>query len=337
MQPNKSLFFAIVGLAVVIVVGMFLAVFFFGADTPGLPAMQEAVKIRVAAAPLIKDWATTAAQEFNRANPNTQVEIITADALIPETQFKATTPQQTPPAAWLAEASFVVEMATERGLQFEANPRPVASSSLAWGAFADKQAQFTQKYGDLSWQTVHAKAVAPDDFLTIVIASPANQAEGLAALASATAAQLSQSIVTANDIGRARPWLIETFRDNSRIPPRPAEAFASSQGRSIGDMGLLSRAAWQSYDLENRPDFDLTPVQPDVQLDFPLAIWTGSQSSPAGRQAAAQFRDFLLSANQQQALANFALEPASALTTTVKVDGPAAWALLRFAEQELIR
>jgi len=291
----------------------------------------------VVAAPPSKDWAAQAAEEFNRANPNTQVEIITADELIPENQFKVTTPQQTPPAAWLAEAAFVVEMAGEKGLQFAADPRPVASSSLAWGAFADKQALFTQKYGDLSWQTVHAKAVAPDDFLTIVIASPTNQAEGLAALASATAAHLDQSTVTAGDVGQARPWLSETFGENTRIPPRPAEAFASSQGRSIGDVGLLSRAAWQSYDLENRPEFSLAPVHPDVQLDFPLAIWTGSQSSPAGQQAAAQFRDFLLSANQQQALANFALEPAAALTETVKLDGSAAWALLRFAEQELIR
>ena len=337
MQPNKTLFFTIIGLAVIVVVGMFVAVFLFWGDTPALPTMPGETTIRVVAAPSIKDWASAAAAEFNRTNSQTQVEIISADNLIPEEQFKVTATQGDPPAAWLAEATFVVEMAGERGLQFEANPRPVASSSLAWGAFTDKLTQFTQKYGELSWQTVHAKAVAPGDFLTLVIASPANRAEGLAALASATAAHLGQSTITSNDVDQARPWLSETLRDNTRIPPRPAEAFASSQGRSIGDMGLLSRVAWQNNGLDKRTDFSLTLAQPDVQLDYPVAIWTGSQSSPAGQQAAAQFRDFLLSANQQQALANFGLEPAAALTTTVKVDGSAGWALLRFAEQELNR
>ena len=335
MQPNKTLFFGIIGLAVVVVMGMFLAVFFFLDDTPALPTRQESVKIRVAAAPSIKDWATAAAQEFNRTNPRAQVEIIAADDLIPEAQFKLANPQSQPPAAWLAEASFVVAMARERGLSFEADLRSVAGTSLAWGAFTDKQAQFNQKYGDLSWQTVHAKATAPDDFLTIVIASPANRAEGLAALVSATAAQLGKPNLTSSDVSQARPWLVETFKDNTRIPPQPAEAFASTQGRSIGDMGLLSRAAWQRNNLHNRPEFSLTPVQPDVQLDYPLAIWSGSQSNQASQQAAAQFRDFLLSSNQQQLLANFGLEPAGAVTTTVELDGPAAWALLRFAEQEL--
>jgi ABC-type sulfate transport system substrate-binding protein len=222
-------------------------------------------------------------------------------------------------------------------LKFDPELRSVAGTSLAWGAFSDKQAAFNQEYGDLTWENVHAKAVTPNDFLTIVLASPSNRAEGLAALISAAAAQLNKQTLSSADISQARPWLTETFKDNTKFPPKPAEAFASTQGRSIGDVGLLSRASWQRVGLQNRPDdFTLTPPQPDVYLDYPLAIWTGSQATPAGQQTAAQFRDFLLSDSQQQALANFSLEPAGAAPpTSVQIDGPAAWALLRLAEQEL--
>jgi hypothetical protein len=87
--------------------------------------------------------------------------------------------------------------------------------------------------------------------------------------------------------------------------------------------------------LEERAGFTLTPVQPDVRLDYPFAIWAGSQATPESRQAAANFREFLLSEAQQQALPQFGFEPADSSPPTVQIDGQAAWALLRWAEREL--
>ena len=43
--------------------------------------------------------------------------------------------------------------------------------------------------------------------------------------------------------------------------------------------------------------------QPNVNLDYPFAIWSGSQ--PETQKAARAFRDFLLESNQQNALAEF--------------------------------
>ncbi len=335
MRPNKFLFFLIVGLAILIVVGMFVAAYFLLSEPLELPTIQEETAIQVVVAPSILGWAEQTAQAFNRDNPNSPVEIIGADSLIPENQFKLDTPQAVPPAAWLAESAFVVEMATDRGLQFDADRPSVAGTSLAWGAYADKQEAFAQTYGQFSWDNLHAKAVSPPDFLTLVIASPGNRAEGLAALISATAAYLGKDSLTSSDVSQATSWLSETFKDNSRIPPKPAEAFATTQGRSLGDAGILSLASWQSAGLQDRTDFTLTPVQPDVHLDYPFAIWTGNRATPESRQAAANFRDFLLSEAQQQALPQFGFEPAGSSAPTVQIDGQAAWALLRWAEREL--
>ena len=329
MQSNKTLFFGIIALAIIIVIGLFLARFLV-ADELNLPTGPEKISIRLVAAPSIKPWVDQAAQAFNQSNPNTQVEIIEAEDLIPQAQFRSN-PQVAPPAAWLAEATFVVEMAGGSGLQFN-DARSVASTSLAWGAFKDKQEAFAQKYGPLSWTSVHTKATATDDFLTIVIAPPQNSAEGLAALISATAAHLNKQSLASADVSQSDAWLNETFAENTRIPPLPAEAFAT-QGRSLGDAGILALTSWRSVGLTNKADFAVTPAQPNVTLDYPFAIFP--QATPPAQQAAAAFRDFLLAESQQNALANFSFDRASATQAGVKVDGATALALLRWAERTL--
>lgn len=331
MQPNKTLFFAIIGLAIALVAAMFVAKTLFANQIP-LPNTEEKIAIKIIVAPVIKPWVDQAAAAFNQSHPTTQVEIIEATGLIPNAQFGITaTPQ---PAAWLAEASFIVGMAGQSDLKFN-DPQSVASTPLTWGAFKDKQDDLTQKYGPLSWDSLYAKATATDgDFLTLVIASPQNSAEGLAALISATNSHLQKQNLTAADVNGAEGWLNEMFikqnTPNVRIVPKPAEAFAAATGRSIGDLGLLSRVSWQSVPaMQNKSDFILTEAQPKVMLDFPLAIW--ANASPQAQEAAKTFRTFLLTEVQQQTLAQHNLDQAA--TPGVTVDGAAAVALQRWADR----
>lgn len=330
MQQNKALFFGIIGLAVLIVAGLIAARFFL-ADQIELPTLTEKVSIRVVVAPAIETWARQAAGAFNQKNPNTQVEIIRADGLIPEAQFRAD--PQNPPAAWLAEATFMVELARNRGLSFQ-DAQSVASSGLAWGAFKDKQEAFVQEYGPLSWTSIHNKATAEDN-LKIVIASPRNSAEGLAALISATGGRsLNKLSLSATDVSQSDAWLTQVFDEKTNIRPRPAEEFATpALGRTIGDMGILTFASWRSFGLDKKSDFILTPAQPDVRFDYPLAVF--SQASPAAQQAAIAFRAFLLDAGQQNSLNTVFLDPASASSAGVQADGDAVQQLLDLAGRVL--
>ncbi|MBI1877234.1 MAG: substrate-binding domain-containing protein [Chloroflexi bacterium] len=329
MQQNKTLFFGIIGLAILIVIALIAARFFLG-DQLELPTLTEKVSIRIVVAPSIKSWAEQAAQTFNQNNPNTQVEIVAADQLIPQAQF-GSTGQPPPPAAWLAEATFVIEMARQRDLQFQ-DAQPVASTSLAWGAFKTKQEEFNQKYGGLNWQGLHARAVSSEDRLRFVIASPFNSAEGLAALIAATAAYRQKQTVSSDDVSQADQWLTETFRDNTQTPATPAADFAT-KGVSTGDAGILSMASWRNARLLENPNFSVSPAQPNMNLDYPLAIF--SQAEPAAQQAAVAFRNFLLEESQQNALASFFIDPASAAQAGVKADGAAAQRLLDWANREL--
>jgi hypothetical protein len=126
--------------------------------------------------------------------------------------------------------------------------------------------------------------------------------------------------------------LTETFGDNAQTPATPAANFATMRV-SAGDAGILSMASWRSVRLTENPDFLISPAQPNVNLDYPLAIF--SQAEPAAQQAALAFRAFLLEEGQQAALANIHLEPASAAQPGVKADGAAAQRLLSLAQRIL--
>ncbi len=336
MQPNKTLFFVIIGLAIVAVVGMFLGRSLL-AESLDLPTAPQEISIQVVVAPSIKPWVDKAAQDFNQANPKTQVQVIAADDLIPpEAQFTST-PQTSPPVAWLAEATFVVEMARNSGLQFD-DARSVASTSLAWGVFNNRKEEFIQQYGDLTWVALHERAIEPDSSLKVVIALPRNSAEGLAALISAAAAYHNSQTLSGADARSAEPWLSETLKESARgslTLSRPAEAFAT-RGASVGDAGLLTQASWQQVGLQNRPDFSIIPAQFNITLDYPFAIWNGTQATPESQQAAVAFRDFLLSEAQQNALAELSLERAGAsVPNSVQADDQAVLTLFRWAEREL--
>jgi hypothetical protein len=336
MQPNKTLFFGIIILAIVIVIAMFAAFFLIG-DSLDVSNLQQPVSIQVVTASSIKPWVEQAAQRFNADNATVQVEIVEANNLIPESQFRSSDPQMEPPAAWLAEAGFVLKMANNSDLQFD-DFQSVAKSSLAWGAFNSRREVFTQTYGGLNWLAIHERAVEPDSSLKLVIASPINSAEGVGALISAAAAHLKVQSLSEAEIRQAEPWLTETFGESARssltLGPRPAEAFAT-RGASIGDAGILSLASWHGAGLQNRTDFSITPAEPNVILDYPFAIWAGSQATPEGQAAAAAFRDFLLSEAQQNALADFYFERAESSIPGVTADGAAALTLYRWAGLEL--
>jgi hypothetical protein len=198
--------------------------------------------------------------------------------------------------------------------------------------------KFKQTYGSLNWENLHAKAVSPGDFLKLVIASPHDTAEGIAALISATAANLKTEKIDANSVSTANTWLTETLGNRSaQTPPTPAEAFASVQGRTLGDVGILSMTSWKNAGLQGRSDFTLTPVEPNVTLDYPFVILTGPQVRPEAQAAANNFRQFLLSPEQQAKLADFFLDPASAPPGPVQVqaDASAVERLLSWADRVL--
>ena len=93
-------------------------------------------------------------------------------------------------------------------------------------------------------------------------------------------------------------------------------------------------ASWREAKLDENANFTLLPAEPEVILDIPFAIWAGSQSTPEKQEAAAEFRDFLLSQNQQTVLSDYGLDPAVD-QTGVQADGETADRLQSWAARVL--
>ena len=150
MQQNRAVFFVIIGVAVLVVIGMIVGTFYMFGSVGEVSPLQSEVSIEVAAAPTIYPWVEDAAIAFNQSHPKVQVSVIETTDLIPEARFRSTNAQSPPPAAWIADASFILALGQNKGLSFQ-DAQSVAGSPLAWGAYTDKLEQFNQTYGELNW------------------------------------------------------------------------------------------------------------------------------------------------------------------------------------------
>jgi hypothetical protein len=324
MQQNRAPFFIIIGLAVLIVTGLIAGSFFiFGADGDAAPLRRQ-VEIQVVVAPRLRPWAEPAARRFSQQQPGTTITLVEATAPVPASQLRGPAS-----AAWIAEAGFEVEMARSQGIQIS-EAQSVASSPLAWGGYTPK----VEAFGQLDWTSFNQRATRSPG-AKLVIAAPWNTAEGIAALASAVVAhQQNKTALTGSDVGQADSWLTETLGNtNANVRPTPAQDFAGPLGQTLGDAGILAMVSWRSAKLDQNPNFTLIPVEPAIALDYPFVVLAGSQVTPERQAAAQAFQEFLLTEEQQAALANFGLDRAA--PSPVQIDSSAADRLLRWAEREL--
>ncbi len=321
MQANKTLFFAIIGGAVLAVALMFAAVAWLRSSGTELTPPPQKIDIEVVAAPGLKDWVNQAANDFNASQTNITARVSEATELVPSSKFQTA-------AAWIPEATFV---AASAGRNF-AGGDSVASTGLAWGAYSDKLAAFQQAYGELNWNNLHAKATSAEG-LKLIIDSPRTSGAGLAALASAAAAQQNANQLTEANVGAATTWLTETLgNNNAQARAEAAATLASVQGRSIADVGLLPLAAWRRVKLDQSDQFTVLPAQPAVSLDYPFVIVTNNTEAQS---AAAAFKDFLLKPEQQAKLAGWGFDAAGAVSGGVQLDEAAAQRLRSWADVTL--
>ncbi|MFQ5613005.1 MAG: hypothetical protein ACE5H9_12825 [Anaerolineae bacterium] len=358
MSRNRIFFVIVVGLALAFVGVAFVAE---RLDLFVLPTRQ-ALPIQVWVSPALHDWAEAAAADFESSRPGATVEIRVVDSLSFSDEFRraekaiqdgAADPGALP-EAWLPEASFVVGLArAQANVPFEATGQPVAYSSLVWGAFASREQVLVQRLGALNWQTVHEAAVVAAweelggdpswRFFKLVIASPTRSPEGLAALLAAAATYHNRPDLDVSDVNDPAflAWLVEVVESVpsfNTLGPNPAQEMAT-RGSSIGDVGLLTEAAWRRSGLLGRQDFVTASPQFTLRLDYPYTLRTDLAPGSAERDLAEAFGRFLLQ-EAQAGLAEYGFEAAGAGASVggaaqqVEVDGQVALTLLRRAEQE---
>lgn len=342
IRRNRILFFLILGTAILITGGTLLAER-LGVYT--LPSRTVArIPITVAVPPALADWAQAAARDFNSQNADTQVSIIRLNGLDAVQQF-GQMPRAQLPDSWLADASFVADLARTEGAPFAEQGIAITSSDLVWGGFSSR----AQLLGTMDWSALHDAAKANGwaalggnatwGYVKLTIASPTRSTEGLAALITAAAAyhdqpHLTRPLVTDPAFLNWLHTTVDSVPNFSTLGSNPAEALAT-RGPSIGDVGLLAASTWfvAQDELNQWEPFITSTPRYTVRLDYPYLLQTGL---PDTRMVMAErFGNYLARQASQLVDSGFTSQSTTA-ATLVEADTDAVLALLRWAEREQI-
>ncbi|NUQ38774.1 MAG: substrate-binding domain-containing protein [Caldilineales bacterium] len=377
MKRSRIIFLAIVGVAVVIVAAaLFLRS--TGREQPLVVVPKGPIQVRILTALPVEPWVRAAAERFNAEDrrlegEKIQVEIVAMDGLtalgkFDRDEFGALPADADPanltaaqaqalerfPTAWIPDSRYLPELANAAYKERlgrdvfltdgEYRARPVALSLSAWGIYQSRANVLDQKYGDVSWQTVHDAATAKGGwpelggeaswgFFKLVVPDPRKNVGGLAAMIAAAGDYYDRPTISTADVTDPafQAWLQETLAattDLSGASAYTAEDFALF-GYSVGDGGLLleSDLLNNMQGILNRWGEPLSIRYPTyvTWFDFPMSIWIGPETSALQKNAALEFERYLLSPEIQTSAVAYGLRPVSAEIAVADVaDSPFA-------------
>ncbi len=234
------------------------------------------------------------------------------------------------PTAWIPESRYLVELANASYKERlgrdvfltdgEYRARPIATSLLTWGIYQSRARVLQDKYGLISWDTIHDAATArggwPElggdsgwGYFKLVVPNPNKNVAGLHAMIAAGGEYYGRPDISVADVTNPefQSWLRELMgavTDFSSASAYTAEDFALF-GYSVGDGGQLLET-----DLLLNMEGIVTRWEDPINLyypryvtwfDFPFSVWVGPETSALEKNAALDFQRFLLSDEQQQA------------------------------------
>jgi hypothetical protein len=335
-----------------------------GADDGLTVERPDAVTVRVLAALPVEPWVRSAAEAFNGTDPvvdgvPVQVEIVAMDGLTAlgrwdRNDFGALPAGVRPedlseaeqaaledfPTAWIPDSRYLVELANasykERLGQDvfltdgQYRARPIAISLFTWGIYESRADVLKDRFGAITWRTIHDAAVArggwPElggarswGYFKLVVPNPRKNVGGLAAMIAAAGEYYDRTDVGVEDITNPefQAWLGElmgSVTDFSSASAYTAEDFALF-GYSVGDGGQLleSDLLQNMQGILTRWEDPLVLYYPRyvTWFDFPFTIWMGPETSALEKNAALAFQRFLLSEPQQEAALAYGLRPAN--------------------------
>ena len=306
----------------------------------------RAVTVRIVSALPAEPWVSAAAKTYNAQGhvvegARVSVEVVPMDGIAALNRW-AKNDFDTIPTVWLAETRDWVNQANNlvvesRGQDVflaggEYRDQPVALSPEVWAIFRSRydvlKARYERELGgrDLSWKQIHDAAISADwvalggrpewGRFKLVIPHPKRDPAGLAAMVGAAGAYYGRPSVTTEGLGNPEflKWLQELLDSVVDFSPFGVENMLLF-GYSNGDAGQIieSHLLVNMEGLQRRWKEPLAILYPDpiTWFDFPYAIYMGKETMALEKNAALDFKRFLLSDEQQRATLRFGLRPAS--------------------------
>jgi ABC-type Fe3+ transport system substrate-binding protein len=344
MNRTRIIFFAIVGLAVVIVAGGLIWSQLNSQPEPiEPPTSNETLEVQIISALPVADWVQEAAHQFNAEGHKLegrliQVTVTPMDGLTAKGRYERD--EMDPlPTAWIPDSRYLVELVNaaynERlGRDVfltdgEYRARPLAISLLAWGIYDSRAEVLTSRYGEISWQTIHDAAMVPGGwaelggqpdwgYFKLAISNPRKNISGLQAMVAAAGEYYGKTSLSVDDVTNPefQSWLGEIMSSMSDLSGGTyTVADLALFGYTTGDAGQLleSDLLTNMQGIQTRWADPLRIVYPEyvTWFDFPFTVWMGPETTAAEKNAALEFEKYLLSAEVQKKALAYGLRPAN--------------------------
>jgi hypothetical protein len=355
MSRTRTIFFVIIGLALILILGGVAA--FLLLEPSGVnPAAVSGdagspIEVHIVAALSVEPWVNQAATQFNAENHALegrpiQVTVTAMDGLAAMGRYERE--EMDPfPTAWIPDSRYLVELVnatykTKLGRDVflsdgEYRARPIAISLFAWGIYESRAGVLQQTYDQVNWLTIHDAAIAPGGwreiggsgewgYFKLIVPHPRKNIGGLAAMISAAGEYYDMSAIDVEDVTNPefQAWLKElmgSVSDYSSLGAYPGENLALF-GYSAGDGGQLleSDLLINMAGSMNRWE-PLRILYPKyvTWFDFPFTVWIGPETTALEKNAALEFEKYLLSPEVQAQAVNYGLRPVSG---QISVDQP---------------
>ena len=345
MNRTRIIFFAIIGLVLVIVVGGILwSQPWNDSEDPLEPIVEdERLEVNVVAALPVADWVQDAARKFNEEERTLEgypihVTVTPMDGLVAKERYERE--EMDPlPTAWIPDSRYLVELVNavykERlGRDVfltdgEYRARPLATSLLTWGIYESRASVLEDTFGEISWSTIHDAAIAPGGwgelggenewgYFKLAIPSPRKSVSGLQAMVAAAGEYYADTSIGVEEVTdpELQAWLGEIMSSMSDLSGGTyTAADLALFGYTTGDAGLLleSDLLVNMQGLQTRWAEPMRIVYPEyvTWFDFPFTVWMGPETSALEKNAALEFEQFILSEEVQRDALAYGLRPAN--------------------------
>jgi hypothetical protein len=346
MKRTRIIFFAVLGVVVVIVAGSLIWRLLAqgGGSTSGITSGAGDLEVRIITALPIEPWVQDAARSFNDEGHKLEgrrihVVVTPMDGLTAMGRYERG--EMDPlPTAWIPDSRYLVELVNatfkEKAGQDvfltdgEYRARPIAVSLFAWGIYQSRAQVLEKHFGTVDWKAIHDAAIAPGGwrdlggqpewgYFKLVVPNPRRNVGGLAAMVAAAGEYYDRTDITVEDVTNPQfqAWLKELMgavTDFSSLGSYSVENLALF-GYSMGDGGQLL----ESDLLTNMAGIQTRWADPLVirypryvtWFDFPFTVWMGQETTAQEKNAALEFEKYLLTPAVQAKAVERGLRPAN--------------------------
>jgi hypothetical protein len=344
MNRTRIIFFVIIGLAVAIIAAGLIWSQLNREPEPLEPeASDETLEVHVVSALPVAEWVQEAASRFNAEGRTLEgrpirVTVTPMDGLTAKGRYERDEIDPLP-TAWIPDSRYLVELVNAAYKERlgrdvfltdgEYRARPLAISLLAWGIYDSRANVLEDRFGEISWQTIHDAAMAPRGwgelggqndwgYFKLAISNPRKNISGLAAMVAAAGEYFDKTNISVEDVTDPdfQAWLGEVMSSMSDLSGGTyTVADLALFGYTTGDAGQLleSDLLVNMQGIQTRWADPLRLVYPEyvTWFDFPFTVWMGPETSAAEKNAALEFEEYLLSEEMQQKALAYGLRPAN--------------------------